>query len=157
MFNSYRISNSYTTQVVEEVTKHVHEHRAPTDASIRLLNEMEDKARRNIIAKVQINDNTLNGVGIVYADQTHTMAKTGIYVSVKFSINRTEYTFEKVMHRFEISTDKWLMRIIEDYLRLKVAEMIFHHLKIDIIEQLSQKNASGLRKELLQDRYFKEQ
>ncbi len=32
-------------------------HRAPTDESIRLLNEMQDKAMKNLLARIEVNNN----------------------------------------------------------------------------------------------------
>ena len=40
----------------------VTEKRAPTDDSVRLLREMEDKAKAEVIKAVAINDNLFNGV-----------------------------------------------------------------------------------------------
>lgn len=37
----------------------VHEHRAPTDESVKLLNEMQRKAEQNIIANLSTSNNTL--------------------------------------------------------------------------------------------------
>lgn len=38
----------------------VHEHKAPTDESIRLYQEIEEKAFQNILHRIQVNDNALN-------------------------------------------------------------------------------------------------
>jgi len=43
----------------EFVTREVHEHRAPTDESVRLLNEMQQKAAENLIRTAHIEDNVL--------------------------------------------------------------------------------------------------
>jgi len=48
--------------VTEQVTRHVHEHRAPTDESVKLLREMEDKAREQIIEAVHVGDTTFECV-----------------------------------------------------------------------------------------------
>jgi hypothetical protein len=52
MFNSYRSSYVNTSP------EHVHEHRAPTDASVRLLVEMEAKMRERVLAAYPV-ENTL--------------------------------------------------------------------------------------------------
>lgn len=46
----------------EYVTREVHEHRAPTDESVKLLREMEDKARAQVISSIPLEGNTLHGV-----------------------------------------------------------------------------------------------
>ena len=45
----------------EFVTRTVHEHRAPTDESVRLLREMEERARAQVIASVPLESNYLHG------------------------------------------------------------------------------------------------
>lgn len=41
----------------EYVTREVHEHRAPTDDSVRLLREMEDKARQQVEQSINVGGN----------------------------------------------------------------------------------------------------
>lgn len=48
----------------------VHEHRAPTDDSVRLLREMEDKARANVVATLVAHDNKIEGTVARVRDQT---------------------------------------------------------------------------------------
>lgn len=43
------------------VTREVHKHRAPTDESVRLLREMEEKARAQVIASVPLESNRIRG------------------------------------------------------------------------------------------------
>ena len=52
MFNSYR--SSYVSTSPE----HIHEHRAPTDDSVRLLGDMEAKMRERVLAAYPV-ENTL--------------------------------------------------------------------------------------------------
>jgi hypothetical protein len=72
----------YTKNV--EVT----ERRAPTDESIRLYKEMEEKAERNIINKERIVDNELNGV-VTYIEMSPVLYE--IRAHIKFSLNGKEY------------------------------------------------------------------
>lgn len=46
----------------------VHEHRAPTDASVRLLREMVANARAEVVEAVAVTDNTFNCVVHRYKD-----------------------------------------------------------------------------------------
>ena len=46
----------------EYVTREVHEHRAPTDDSVKLLREMEAKAQEQIIEAVHVGDTTFECV-----------------------------------------------------------------------------------------------
>jgi len=46
----------------------VHEHRAPTDESVRLLNEMRDETSKNIIAQIPLKNNVFEGHVMVETD-----------------------------------------------------------------------------------------
>lgn len=46
----------------EYVTREVHEHRAPTDESVKLLREMEQKARDQVIEAIHVGDTTFECV-----------------------------------------------------------------------------------------------
>lgn len=47
---------------------HTHEHRAPTDDSIRIYKEMEEKAQNSLLASFQLRSNTLECAWIVTED-----------------------------------------------------------------------------------------
>jgi hypothetical protein len=55
-----------TTLVPYEKSVTVHEHRAPTDASIRMLNEMQEKAKENILRSMIIDTNEMYGAVIFH-------------------------------------------------------------------------------------------
>ena len=57
MLDSYNIR-----AVTEQVTKTVHEHRAPTDQSVALLREMERQAADEVIKSVRVADTLIDGV-----------------------------------------------------------------------------------------------
>jgi hypothetical protein len=80
-------------------TVNVHEHKAPTDESIRLMEEMHDKAIKNIIAKVKVEDNLVNGECFLVQQQWNPQNDFKIYF--KFKINGKEFTLEK-----ELSSNK---------------------------------------------------
>ncbi len=70
----------------------VHEHRAPTDASVKLLSEMEQAANRRVIEAIRIGDTTFECVLHMMA---HPMDDTTEMVAV-FSLNGKKMT---VQHR----------------------------------------------------------
>ena len=78
----YREFVPYTKNV--EIT----EKRAPTDDSIRLYKEMEEKAEKNIIKKEVFLDNELKGV-VVYLEMC--MGSFDVNAHVKYSLNGKEY------------------------------------------------------------------
>lgn len=57
-----------TINKTEYVTREVHEHKAPTDESVKLLREMEAKAREQVIASISLDNNKLTGVVKVHFD-----------------------------------------------------------------------------------------
>lgn len=52
----------------EYVTRDVHEHRAPTDDSVRLLREMEDKARQQVEQSINVGGNDFECVVNIQAE-----------------------------------------------------------------------------------------
>jgi hypothetical protein len=58
----------------------VHEHRAPTDESVKLLREMEQKAQEKLIASVQVGNSTFECVLHQYLDNlSDRMVWTAVY------------------------------------------------------------------------------
>lgn len=77
---------------------HYHEHntvvtekRAVTDESVKLLNELEEKAQKNIVAKVVLENNLFEGTGIMFED----VILDKYTLRIRFFINGKELTFEK--------------------------------------------------------------
>lgn len=80
----------------------VHEHKAPTDESIRLMEEMHNKAMSNIIAKVKVDgDNIVSGMAYLI-EQPWMM--DSMKIICKFKINGQEFTIEKPINREELIT-----------------------------------------------------
>lgn len=90
MFN---VTNNITkTARTEHVPfcKEIHEFKAPTDDSIKILNEMQDKVIQNILARGHTIDNTLNASWFVHADDK---TRSTIFVC-RFVLNGQNYDFE---------------------------------------------------------------
>jgi hypothetical protein len=66
MLDTYNIRHESVTR---EVTKNVHEHRAPTDESLKLLREMQDKARADVERHVRLGDCDISAVIYRHYDQ----------------------------------------------------------------------------------------
>jgi spore coat polysaccharide biosynthesis protein SpsF (cytidylyltransferase family) len=66
MFDTY--VNRHTTEYVDRNIT-VNEHRAPTDKSVELLNEMTNKALKNITHNFSTTNNTLQVTGAIYHNQ----------------------------------------------------------------------------------------
>ena len=80
MFNTYRIDNSYRGPSKIDLT----EKRAPTDESIRLLNEMQDKAFDNVVDCVQLSNNELNDITYWLYPDYHSFTERA---RIRFSLN----------------------------------------------------------------------
>ena len=75
-------------EVAPAYAQHVHEHRAPTDESVRLLADMEREARRRVVQALVPGDNQFSGV---VAEIDRTYPGGGIFVA--FTLNQREYQF----------------------------------------------------------------
>lgn len=96
MFNTIHNHAHSREYVPYEKTVTVNEHRAPTDKSVELLNEFEEKARANIIDSVVIDTNELKAVAIAYqVNEALYFNKTKFYT--KFVLNGKEYKSEGVL------------------------------------------------------------
>lgn len=104
-----------------EVT--VNEHRAPTDESVRLLNEMEQAAKNNLLNSIVIKDNTLNGVVFYFREDPMLVVGRFKYMA-KFKLNGREFRFNG---EYEPSNP------------LEFQSNGKHFICPDILEQLSQK------------------
>jgi len=89
MFDTYinRTSPAYP----QTVTKH--EHRAPTDESVKLLREMEEKAKEQVLESYRFDaDNDLaNGYVVVSRSPQHLK----LIITVIFNLNGKEYTINE--------------------------------------------------------------
>lgn len=86
MFDTY-----VTERTTEYVTKNINitEKRAPTDESVKLLNEMQDKAVENLVKRFSTSNNTLQITGAVYDNPF----KGEKELHCKFVLNGQEHTF----------------------------------------------------------------
>jgi len=88
--------------------RHTHDHnvkiteqRAPTDDSVRLLKEMQEKSRADLIGSYIIEDNSFNGVMDVYKNAM-TLTNT---VVVRFYLNNIEYITESSVRQIDFKTN----------------------------------------------------
>jgi len=64
-------SHDNSTHIKSPDTVKVHEHKAPTDESIKLMEEAHNKAIENIIAKVKVEDKDGNEIYIIGSGEMH--------------------------------------------------------------------------------------
>jgi hypothetical protein len=109
----FSTTHHYHTKTVSapyEKSVTVHEHKAPTDKSVEVLNEMQEKARSNIIAAIKIEENFLKAVAIYYRDE---MIVDRMTYHIRFELNGKEYTIEDHVDKFE-----WIEEISKSYIGL---------------------------------------
>lgn len=125
ILSTTRISNNHT-HVSLPSTINVHEHKAPTDESVKLMEEMHDKALKNIIAKVKVEDNLVSGYVFLISQPTNMFEYKLVF---KFKINGQEFTVEKEVDRREFAMDEEF-RYIESQLQDKAkALLLWYSLK----------------------------
>ena len=116
----------HTRHVSSNVT--VTEKRAPTDESVRLLREMENKARDEVIKAVSVADNNFNCV-------IHTMKETlscQQLFKVIYTLNGKKYTTDYSVNEWDLDNrEKWVKGLIE-----AVAYDIAYHLLLEPISKV---------------------
>lgn len=97
----------------------IREHKAPTDESIRLLNEFQEKAKQNIIATFPTQDNTINAMAIFYHNE---MIYRRVDYQLKFSLNGREIICEGYLDRNNFSEE--IYKTFHHYLQEAVKEIL---------------------------------
>ena len=89
-----------STQYVDRNTT-IHEHRAPTDESIKILREMEAKARDNLILAVRVDDGPMPMAVQVVRGWDH----EGVFVAMKLRISGKEQISRFKLDAFDMDQD----------------------------------------------------
>ncbi len=104
----YHINKTEHVPYAKTVT--INEIKAPTDESVRLINEFEDKARKNIIAKIHIDENYLKAIAIFYQEE---LPLNRVTYHIKFTLNGREYNLQDHIDNFE-----WRQELSKTYIGL---------------------------------------
>lgn len=99
--NNYHRSTSYAVPYEKTVI----EKKAPTDESIRLLNEFQEKARENLLQQILIDDNILRGVIVAQMLPGFSTAQNDTIYMVKFTLNGKEHNFEIRSNKYGLIKD----------------------------------------------------
>jgi hypothetical protein len=125
----------FDTTIVKQAPAYpqtVHEHRAPTDASVRLLNEMQDKAKENFVGSIMIDDNIIKGA--IYVMQDFTYHNT-FAVVFKFNINGKEFVIDEDFRYNPYENKSMLIKRFYDEFSKKITEYLVNH-SINQIQEL---------------------
>lgn len=113
----------YDKNVYETRSVTSHEHRAPTDESVRLLREMEDKARDSVFATLRCEASGFSCTAIVFEDHM----TQDFTVRAKFTLGETPYdvSIDVRFHKIgmETASDNLAQAVIK-LIAQKVAEQI---------------------------------
>lgn len=81
----------------QEVNVTINEHRAPTDESVKLLNELQEAAMKNLICSIQIDDdNNVKGV-IQYYRLADPSFKNRVQFQIKFCLNGKDHLIRGII------------------------------------------------------------
>jgi hypothetical protein len=76
----------------------VTENRAVTDKSVELLNEMEQKASENILARIVVEENYLKAKAIVFYQDA---MENKLVFLISFTLNGKEYKLEEIASKYD--------------------------------------------------------
>jgi len=108
----FDVNYSHVEQVTRDVEKHVHEHRAPTDESVALLKEMEEKAQEKLLRSYKLDTNDFNAVWHVMQDNLHMVHRVLIQFELNGKTHDIEYSIGMLASEEEI-LDKSREKILE--------------------------------------------
>ena len=115
----------------------VKEKRAPTDESVRLLNEMQEKARENILATIKVDDNKLKAIGIFFQEErTLGLSHGSVILLMRFTLNEIEYTVKRDFSNDEYRKillaaeecgghSKWFQGFLSSMMAKAISEQLF--------------------------------
>ena len=106
---------------LEPYCREVLEHRAPTDDSVRLLREMEEKARAQVVDAYVLRDNALSGAIVHFRSDT---SMEDIY-QVALDLNG-----EKIRFRVNLDSATWNADNCKNILLRTIADEAFRCLQV---------------------------
>ncbi len=124
-----------TVYVPYEKTVTVNEYRATTDESLKLLNEFKDKAEKDLVRSIKIDDNQMLNANIMFFDN---IIEDNIKVSVRFTLNSKEYLIK--------TTIEMPLNPTRDFYSEVFLKMLFEEISKEITLELFNQNKGILTK-----------
>jgi len=117
-----RITKNEITEVTREVTKNVSivEKRAPTDESVRLLQEMQEKAKESILGHWVLEDNVFKAEWFRMADP-HGLDEI---LSIRYFLNGIERKIKVRLCLYSGMNHNELLRITTEKVRMAICDDI---------------------------------
>ena len=129
MLDSYHLS-AVTQRVTDNVN--VREYKAPTDESVKLLNESTEKALKNLVKSFSTSNNTLQVTWAFYEDHLRQESQ----FLCKFVLNNKTHTLE-------VGIPDWRFDKPEDMVKelyTKICNKLTQELMKPLFEEMQQKN-----------------
>ena len=105
-----------------EKTVTITENRAPTDESVNILNQMQEKTLQNIIKSVNVKDNTMNAA-VLYI--VRGMAFDVVDFIAKFTFNGKEYELKGQISRSDMmDTNAYGSQKVSNAIAMKLCELM---------------------------------
>ena len=116
--------------------------RAPTDESVAILNEMQEKAMQNLIKTVNVKDNSMNAV-VFYS--LHGMDRDSIKFIAKFSFNGKEYKLEgQVAHSDLSDSHRYGCQSVANAIAYKLCELMIK----EVFKEVGLSDLEGMKSRL---------
>ena len=114
-------TNNFITKEAFPYEKTVHEHRAPTDDSVKLLREMESELKANLLTKFTMN-NPFQAIAYVHRSEL----SFGYTVTWGIKLNGKEFNGEYIIGQKDIALDKrgWKKKMIEKVAQHLTTQML---------------------------------
>lgn len=124
MFDSYYVGKDcgFTSPSSIDVTIN----RAPTDKSVELLKEMQEKAIKSIVTELKVQDNIFNGIMTVFSLDYMRMQYVIYY---KFKINGKDFDIKETIDHLDLkfdSKDELLKRFFKTVSETLAVQLLTH-------------------------------
>lgn len=106
MFNKTFIAQPRTQYVPYEKEVTIHEHRAPTDESIKLFDELKEKAIRSVTHSVKLNNNKIDAVSAFVVSNVGLTITDELVIRFILNGENMEFAIKIDRHSF-YSSDKY--------------------------------------------------
>ena len=105
----------------------VHEHKAPTDESIKLWGDLQEKMLNSILERFSIQDNKFNIAGCVSLDP-YAMAKKSLFYTLTLNGHAINGKFELDDFKYRTTNDmiQGLINHIGERIAVEVLQALFH-------------------------------
>lgn len=131
MFDSHYTTNRFISET-REITKTVHEHKAPTDESIKLLNEMTDKALSNIVARWSTDNNVLSMQGAFFDDYS----RGSRTLAIKMKLNGKDHKIIVEVDPFQSEVQTFVSSVF-DKVSQEIARVVLAPIFSEVSDQIA--------------------